>query len=148
MRLQALIWLAFLSVVAQLVTHTAQAQLSNWTDERAVLVHSDPLPSDSGRLEQLQDTGKASLTPLEKRTLEIINEYTQGRSSEAPSDAVPALSFPSAHDSASTPMSVDPATENARDPCLLSWDPKCYEKHAQDYHPLWGYAPSMLRSSR
>jgi hypothetical protein len=39
------------------------------------------------------------------------------------------------------------ATENVRDPCLVSWDPQCVEKHAADYHPRWGYAPTLIRSA-
>jgi hypothetical protein len=33
------------------------------------------------------------------------------------------------------------AREAARDPCLRSSDPKCYERHKDDYHPYLGYRP-------
>jgi hypothetical protein len=153
MRPRALICAAFFSVAAQFATDSAQAQISNWPDDGGVLMRSDPLPSDRRGLGQLQATGDASLTAVEKRTLEIINEYAQETSGEALSAAVPApgsssLPTTSAGENASASVSLDPATENARDPCLVSWDPKCSEKHAQDYHPVWGYAPSVLRSSR
>jgi hypothetical protein len=33
------------------------------------------------------------------------------------------------------------AREAARDPCLRSSDPKCYERHKDHYHPYLGYVP-------
>lgn len=136
MRLHAFTFIVFFSVAAQFTTHSARAQMSQRIDVHGVLVHSDPLPSDTHGFEQLQVAGKASLTPLEKRTLEIINEFANESSREASADAatVDSSSLPSAssRESASAPLSLDPAAENARDPCLLSWDRRCYEKHAQD----------------
>lgn len=37
--------------------------------------------------------------------------------------------------------------EAVQDPCLRSSDPKCYEKHKDDYVPYRGYAPSVAREN-
>jgi len=38
------------------------------------------------------------------------------------------------------------AREAARDPCLRSSDPKCYERNKARYHPYLGYAPEAAPS--
>ena len=37
--------------------------------------------------------------------------------------------------------------EAARDPCLRSSDPKCYERNKDRYHPYLGYAPGITGSA-
>jgi len=39
------------------------------------------------------------------------------------------------------------AREAARDPCLRSSDPKCYERHKDHYHPYLGYMPGATQSA-
>ena len=39
------------------------------------------------------------------------------------------------------------AREAARDPCLRSSDPKCYERHKDHYHPYLGYMPGNTLST-
>ena len=38
------------------------------------------------------------------------------------------------------------AREAARDPCLRSSDPKCYERHKDHYHPYLGYIPGPTQT--
>jgi hypothetical protein len=38
-------------------------------------------------------------------------------------------------------------TEAVRDPCLISSDPRCYERNKDRYHPYFGYAPSVMQSA-
>jgi hypothetical protein len=127
----------------------ALAQRYEWIDEQGTVRRSDAPPEGTFRELRIVES-PASMTALERRTLEIINQEARASHSasgtfEPPGSPVhpfePAQEAPSVAD-------ASPASENVRDPCLLSWDPRCHEKHAADYDPRWGYAPSTSRTGR
>lgn len=151
MRHLTLFWITVFSATAPLAL-TARAQTYQWVDEHGVSVYSNELPPQTTEIRDLavvEGTGAVSL--LERRTLQIINEELRARRAETRSTAEAALpvATPGGDVAAEPPNGIlapNMASENTRDPCLLSWDPKCSEKHARDYHPGWGYAPSIRRS--
>ena len=125
----------------------ADAQTFQWQDEHGRVQSSDELPPAGSfrELRVLQEN--TTVTPLVRRTIELINEHareSQGRLQREESRDVPGISTQDTRGVAATIGVASPANENVRDPCLLSWDPRCIEKHAADYHPRMGYAPSVL----
>jgi hypothetical protein len=141
----SVIALCMASLGGSLAAH-AQDELPS--DANRTAASLEPAPAAEAELEKLLKGEHQPLTPLEQRTVEIIREAAHAADTQqSPSDA--ALSNPGDPENAEPGTSVDlaasPANENARDPCLLSWDPRCYAKHAADYDPRWGYAPSVLR---
>jgi hypothetical protein len=121
-------------------------------DAQRTITSSGVAPRDVDELEKVLTQAKP-LTPVERRTLDIIKEAALSSSRSAdlaagyPQAVVEQPGAPRDSDQDfGTPLPASPATENVRDPCLVSWDPRCYAKHAADYDPRWGYAPSMLRS--
>jgi hypothetical protein len=121
-------------------------------DAQRTIVSPGVAPRDVDELEKVLTQDKP-LTPVERRTLDIIKEAALSSSQSAdlsagyPQAVVEQPGAPSdSEQDFGTALAASPATENVRDPCLLSWDPRCYAKHAADYDPRWGYAPSMLRS--
>lgn len=126
----------------------AQGQTFEWRDERGTTRSENELAPTS-LLTELR-VREGALTSLERRTLEIINEAARADREEL-ARASPALMPPVGASPTGPEMPVaasqSEATENVRDPCLLSWDPQCVEKHAADYDPRWGYAPTRIRSA-
>jgi hypothetical protein len=124
---------------------SAQNEPQNVADENST--RSEQSAAVDTALEQMIKDGQP-LTPVEQRTVEIIREAGQSADGQQnPFDATPP-GWQLSDDTGSEPvvdLAASPANENARDPCLLSWDPRCYAKHAADYDPRWGYAPSVLR---
>ena len=128
----------------------AQGQTFEWRDERGTTRSEHELAPTSMLTELRVREGTAALTALERRTLEIINEAARA-DREALARANPTLMPPASASPTGPEAPVaapqSAASENVKDPCLLSWDPQCVEKHAADYDPRWGYAPSRIRSA-
>jgi hypothetical protein len=108
-------------------------------------------PEELREFQQL--TVQRDLTPLERRTLAIVREELRRQRStgELDIDIPPAVLDTAPVELPGVEMYVTPeaslaltngtATDAVQDPCLLSADPSCHEKHALDYHPYLGYIP-------
>jgi hypothetical protein len=133
---------ALFLVAAFALAPAAIGQIYKWTDENGVLVYSDKLPADLSRVTDFGAVDSARLSPAERRTIEILN---QERHRLGPPESA----------QAADPIIVDEwtrrvsrwrgHTEAVNDPCLISSDPRCHERHRADYDPRLGYAPSILR---
>jgi hypothetical protein len=142
-----------LSVIALCVASLGGSLPANAQDElpsdaNGTAASLEPAPATEAELEKLLTAEHQPLTPLEQRTVEIIRESAHAADAQqSPSDAALWNRGEPENAEPETPLDLaaSPANENARDPCLLSWDPRCYAKHAADYDPRWGYAPSVLR---
>jgi hypothetical protein len=137
--------------LAAVVAHGSHAQQYEWVDQHGVVSRSDALPPDTGSFRELRVIeGNERMSSLERRTLEIINQEARasdpGTALQPPGELADLASHVPQHVVSIAETSA--ATENVRDPCLLSWDPHCHEKHAQDYDPRLGYAPSLLHGDR
>jgi hypothetical protein len=135
--------LALLAAAQQ--TH---AQDRAQADAQHALPSASAAPTNVDELEKVL-RGERPLTPVERRTVEIIREAAQppGAAADYPQPIGEQRGTPGeAEENSRTTLAASPAAENVRDPCLVSWDPSCYAKHAADYDPRWGYAPSVLRS--
>ena len=144
----------------------AYAVMYRWVDVNGAITYSDQPPSDPARVRQLTviDT-PAPMTQHERRTLELIEaERVSNGGPGIPADALTGGTYPREGDSAArdalgydadgmprapgdTARASRPGKpEAARDPCLRSADPKCYEKNRNAYVPYLGYAPSAARA--
>jgi hypothetical protein len=129
----------------------AFGQIYKWVDENGVLTFSDQKPADPSRISNLQEVegmGRAPLSAIERRTLEILNQEQQrlGPGAHLRDQAVSSESIV-IYEGPWYGAQWQGHTENVRDPCLRSSDPRCYELHWKDYDPRLGYAPSVLRGS-
>ena len=150
MRILRVLFLTALCSASLGCSKSANAQ----NDVRSAGDRSTPSTAQStsidAELQKLLQAGRP-LTPVERRTVELIREAVQAADTQqTPSNAASPAAERSEDPDPETAIDIaaSPANENARDPCLLSWDPKCYQKHAADYDPWWGYAPSVLRRQR
>lgn len=131
----------------------AHAQMYRWVDENGVVNFSQELPSPTASVQELGVVeGTATLSPFEKRALEIINQERRGFAQEratAASEASRSLSSDGRPDPSSSPASaaVRARATATLDPCLLSPDPRCHEKNAHNYDPYLGYAPAQATAS-
>ena len=137
---------------------SAHAQTYRWVDENGVVNFSQELPApDSGIQELSVVEGTATLSPFEQRALELINEERRalarqraGAASEAGTPPITQGGISGAMPS-SSPSSgaaaIRARATAARDPCLLSPDPRCFEKNARNYDPYHGYAPGQAAAS-
>jgi hypothetical protein len=127
----------------------ASAQEYEWVDQHGTVNRSIALPEPGSFRELRVIRGEERMSALERRTLEIVNQ--QARASTP--DVMPGSSEELLDAASDVPPQLASLTqapsisENVRDPCLLSWDPQCHEKHAQDYDPRLGYAPSLLHGT-
>jgi hypothetical protein len=138
--LRAMLFAALLAVAPSTL-----GQIYKWTDENGVLVYSDKLPADLSRVTDFGVVDGSRLSAAERRTIEILN---QERHLLTPP--------PAQTGSTAEPIIVQELrprrvtrwrghTETVQDPCLISSDPRCHERHKHDYDPRLGYAPSVLR---
>lgn len=140
---------------------TAYSQMYRWIDERGSVNYSDALPADRTGIRQLTmiDDGSRKVTPSERRTREIL----QAEGLLVPDDPQNVVSSPGPGPEATgtqDPLSPPPAAsipygsdssaraEAVRDPCLLSSNPRCHERHRSAYIPGRGYSPSAAREAR
>jgi hypothetical protein len=129
------------------------AQIYRWVDDAGRVTLSDVLPDDPSSVREITVIGDtAGLSLQERRTLEIVNEALKEQ--HAGSVLPPAPESPDAtaeisieEQPSERPIRWRGATETVQDPCLISPDPRCHEKHAADYHPYYGYAPSIMRAA-
>jgi hypothetical protein len=154
--------LSFVAAAAFLIAAPiAYSQMYRWIDERGSVNYSDMLPAERTGIRQLTmiDDRSRKVTPSERRTREIL--HAEGLL--APDDQPSIVSSPgAAPDATSTqdplappsavsiPRNADAAAraEAVRDPCLLSADPRCHERHRGAYVPGRGYSPSAAREAR
>jgi hypothetical protein len=150
------------------IAPAAQSVMYRWVDLNGAITYSDQPPSDPAQVRQLTVIDSpAPMTPHEKRTLEIIEaERAINGGAPVPGDALGGGTYSREGDSAArdalrydsdglprTPGDTSPQAtarpsrpEAARDPCLRSSDPRCYEKNRNAYVPYLGYAPSAVRA--
>ena len=135
---------------------SVHAQTYRWVDEHGVVNFSQELPApDSGIQELGVVEGTATLSPFEQRALELINEERRalaqqraGAASEAGAQPMAQEGVPGAMPTPSSgAVAVRARANAARDPCLLSPDPRCFEKNARNYDPYHGYAPAHAAAS-
>jgi hypothetical protein len=130
---------AVLTLVLFLAGTPALAQTYRWIDDQGLVTLSDSLPADLSSVREISVIGDVSaLSSFERRTLAIVNENLR---MQHPNSAA-SLEHADTRD-----VTWRGATETVRDPCLISPDPRCHEKHAADYHPYFGYAPSIMRAA-
>lgn len=129
------------------------AQTYRWVDENGVVNFSQDLPPPDSAVQELGVVeGTATLSRFEQRALEIINEERRALAQEratAASEASQSI-IPGGHPDAlpaSGSAAIRARATAARDPCLLSPDPRCYEKNAHNYDPYLGYAPGQATAS-
>lgn len=129
----------------------AHAQTYRWIDENGVVNFSQELPPPDSPIQELGVVeGTAALSPFEQRALEIINEERRGlgrdratATSEVSQSLPQGGTVPSLSSSSSGSTALRARAMAARDPCLLSSDPRCFEKNAHNYDPYLGYAPGQ-----
>lgn len=131
----------------------AHAQTYRWVDENGVVQYSQELPPPTANIQELAVVeGTATLSPFEQRALEIINEERRALAQERATAASQATQ-PLVHGNpgaSSDPGSAAASRARAiaaRDPCLLSPDPRCAEKNAHNYDPYHGYLPAQATAS-
>lgn len=132
---------------------SVHAQTYRWIDENGAVNFSQELPAPDSAIQELGVVeGSATLSPFEQRALELINEerraLAQQRAGAASGSPDPAM-FQSgvAGDMPSSSSRPRARATAARDPCLLSPDPRCFEKNARNYDPYHGYAPAHAAAS-
>jgi hypothetical protein len=151
---------------------TAQSAMYRWIEQDGAVMYSDQLPHDSSKVRALTVIqAPAPPSAFEKRAQEII-DAERGRSGD--SATADRRSQPDSGRNADARMQgtnePEPQTrtfgagevqggprlsgvrpsqpEAARDPCLRSSDPRCYEKNRDAYVPYLGYSPSTTRAAR
>lgn len=129
---------------------SAHAQTYRWVDENGVVNFSQELPAPDSAIQELSVVeGTATLSAFEQRALEIINDERRALAQQraAAASGAAAQSMVETGVAAAMPASSSgaPAMRSrgtaARDPCLLSPDPRCFEKNARNYDPYHGYMP-------
>jgi hypothetical protein len=120
-----------------------QAAMYSWTDENGTATYSNQPPMQPAKVRDLAVMETISPAPG-RAPAKFRERFTR----EAPR---------ATESSASTGQDTDDSlrglarihargrTEAVRDPCLISADPRCYERHKDRYHPYFGYAPSMTQ---
>jgi hypothetical protein len=142
-------------------TPVAHSVMYRWIDQDGGTTYSDQMPSDPSRVRALTviDTPRPP-SHLEKRSRQLIDGQRTG---QAPDSA--AMLYESTARETSTLDSEMPTASElrggprisgipdgrpqaARDPCLRSSDPRCYEKNRDSYIPYLGYVPGVPRPAR
>jgi hypothetical protein len=140
-----------------------------WTDERGTRTYSNDLPDEPDKVrgftvvEGIRPAPPASAreAPLVERAKDSatsMRETTPPRSASTRGPVKFGESFrpePRGDNSAAAQEEAQTRelarihargrTETVRDPCLISSDPRCYERHKDRYHPYFGYAPSVTQ---
>jgi hypothetical protein len=144
--------------VSAAALNSVHAQTYRWIDEHGVVNFSQELPAPESGIQELSVVeGTATVSPFEQRALELINEERRAlaqqraaAASEAAGQPMTQSGVPGAMPS-SLPSSGAAAMRArataARDPCLLSPDPRCFEKNARNYDPYHGYTPAHSAAS-
>lgn len=143
----------------------ANAVMYKWVDETGSVTYSNAPPADPDQARDVTTIGHISPDP-DKREPKL-EAPRQGAGASAASSPVGVSATPAAgshppyglttHD-ASRPEAAATArtphasarrrrAEAARDPCLRSPDPQCYQRNQDKYDPYLGYAPSTLAPS-
>jgi hypothetical protein len=140
------------------------AAMFKWTDANGTVTYSDQPPADRAKVHRVAqlDIGNAESNAAtaphspQEPSLSRPDTWLKGASPPAPPVERKIELVPSAK-ADTEPLSPDAdipnregesasraprgAREAARDPCLRSSDPKCYERNKARYHPYLGYAP-------
>lgn len=156
---------AALAAALLIAASAAHSQIYRWVDEQGSIAYSNEPPTERSTAHELTliDDGSSRVSPTEQRTREIL-EAERAATSSAPRNAG-LRPYGPAHEivvaPGSTPdmaplggaepprISASPSQPEAvRDPCLLSADPRCYERNRDNYVPYRGYSPSTARAMR
>ena len=146
----------------------AYAAMFKWTDAAGTVTYSDQPPPDRAQVRHVAqlDSGAggsesnagALVRVADDPSLSRPDTWLKGATPPPPAERIPKVEpAPPATKVEADPFSreVDLANreadsaraplrgarEAARDPCLRSSDPKCYERNKGRYHPYLGYAP-------
>jgi hypothetical protein len=151
------------------------AAMFKWTDAEGTVTYSNQPPADSAKVRHVaqldiatggtESQGANATHSLPEPSLSRPDTWLKGTSPPPPRvERNPTLeSNPSAkvevepslrdtdvanHEAQSAPRApLRGAREAARDPCLRSSDPKCYERNKERYHPYLGYTPGVMSGS-
>jgi hypothetical protein len=125
----------------------AQAAMYKWTDESGTATFSDQPPAEPDKVSNL------TVVDTQPKPQQPSYTHAPAKFGESFRPDPPRA----AENSASTKAESDPVvrelarlqargrTEAVRDPCLISADPRCYERNKDRYHPYFGYAPSVTQ---
>ena len=147
------------SVLALLlcVAPYAQAEMYKWIDADGGLTYSNTPPPQPAQVKELTRIEDTSPQKDSTRTLptQAPQRYIVGKPETLPSDPAAVQRQPetAAREPAAVPRDPESASraprgiqaEAARDPCLRSADPKCYERNKDRYHPYLGYSPTPVQ---
>lgn len=140
-------------------TPAAYSQMYRWIDDRGSVTYSDEIPADRTGVRQLTviHDGSRKATPSERRTREILEAeglLAPDVQQNVVGSPLPAPEAADAQDALATqpamniPRNIGSGrAEAVRDPCLLSADPRCHERHRSAYIPGRGYSPSGAREA-
>lgn len=146
---------------------SAHAVVYKWVEEDDKVIYSNEPPTDPEKVRELTriDDMKLvpgernpELVPLEQRPRASAVSEAEIRSSAAavaapkpqamlnqePVTLVPREPAAAPREAEAPPQRVIPRSTHTgavQDPCLVSPDPRCYEKNKSSYHPFAGYTP-------
>jgi hypothetical protein len=139
-----------------------------WIEADGTVTYSNHPPENGTAVKQITVLDvPPPTTAHERRTLQLLNAERQRAAAEgtpsvrdpyAPRESDYTASDSLSRDNARTPGADWAGTprsaalpgrgDAARDPCLRSPDPKCYEKNRDAYVPYLGYSPASARAAR
>ena len=136
----------------------AQAEMYKWIDADGGLTYSNtppPQPAEVKELTRIEDTS-AQKDPARTSPTPAPPRYSVGKPEMLPGEPSAAPRQPeTAREPAAVPRDPESASraprgvqaDAARDPCLRSSDPKCYERNKDRYHPYLGYSPTPVQAA-
>jgi hypothetical protein len=154
------------AALALIAAHAAHAVVYKWVEEDGKVIYSNEPPADPARVRELSRIDDLELVPTDTAAASTPEKGSAGAAASnsggawlsgepvtlipreppklRPREPVPMLSNESVSAQGEPPPRVFPRSTHTgavQDPCLVSSDPRCYERNKAHYHPYAGYVP-------